>query len=117
MLSVSNIINYFNNLVKSVYITIDTCSEITNNEMLIASQLFKNLENYIISDEFLDETILKITNDNCKEYFKFKNENSSDDESMETETINKERNSVSFKSMEKAVNMRKIHPKWSFKTY
>ena len=67
MLSISNIVKYFNNLVESLHNLNDLTDDVKNTEILIASKLFQNLESYLINDEILDETILELTYSTDKE--------------------------------------------------
>ena len=67
MLSISNIVKYFNNLVESLHNLNDLTDDVKNTEILIASKLFQNLKSYLINDEILDETILELTYSTDKE--------------------------------------------------
>jgi hypothetical protein len=61
MLSISNIVKYFNNLVENLHNLNDFTDDVKNTEILIMSKLFQNLESYLIDDQILDETILELT--------------------------------------------------------
>jgi hypothetical protein len=58
MLSISNIVKCFNNLVESLH---NFTGDVKNTEILIASKLFQNSESYLINDEIMDEIILELT--------------------------------------------------------
>lgn len=115
MLSISNLVKYFNNSVESLYDLNDFTDDIKNTEILIASKLFQNSELYLISDEILDETILELT-DSTNEEIIGCNSLSKDEEYCYSEEIANNKYLVPFKSMEKAVRMHENNPKWSLKS-
>ncbi len=116
MLSISNIVKYFNNLVESLHNLNDFTDDVKNTEILIASKLFQNLESYLIDDQIQDETILELT-DSTNEEISGCNSLSKDEEYCYNEEIANTRYLVPFKSMEKAVRMHENNPKWSLKLW
>jgi len=115
MLSISNIVRYFNNLVESLYNLNDFTNDVKNTEIFITSKLFQNLESYLINDEILDQTILELT-DSTNEEISGCNSSPKDEEYCYNEEIAYNRYLVPFKSMEKAVRMHQNNPNWSLKS-
>jgi hypothetical protein len=113
MLSISNIVKYFNNLVESLHNLNDFTDDVKNTEILIASKFFQNLESYLIDDQILDETILELTNSTNEQ---MTNSLSKDEQYCYNEETANIKYLAPFKSLEKARRMHENNPKWSLKS-